>query len=155
MLLGPIKLIPSFSGVTRGTDVRFKRSVAIWGVVIASVLCAFVALSGETLLGRYRISIDAVRIAGGLVLMISALLAIFQKAQPPSPGTGTPTAVQLAASPVAVPGIVPPAGVQPCLRVLLLPREEGHVRPGSTREKKFCSCIRTDRSGQMPRRPTG
>ena len=96
MLLGPIKLIPSFSGVTRGTDVRFKRSVAIWGVVIASVLCAFVALSGETLLGRYRISIDAVRIAGGLVLMISALLAIFQKAQPPSPGTGTPTAVQLA-----------------------------------------------------------
>jgi multiple antibiotic resistance protein len=112
MLLGPIKLIPSFSGVTRGTDVRFKRSVAIWGVVIASVLCAFVALSGETLLGRYRISIDAVRIAGGLVLMISALLAIFQKAQPPSPGTGTPTAVQLAqlaASPVAVPGIVPPA----------------------------------------------
>ena len=96
MLLGPIKLIPSFSGVTRGTDVRFKRSVAIWGVVIASVLCAFVALSGETLLGRYRISIDAVRIAGGLVLMISALLAIFQKAQSPSPGTGTPTAVQLA-----------------------------------------------------------
>jgi multiple antibiotic resistance protein len=96
MLLGPIKLIPSFSGVTRGTDVRFKRSIAIWGVVIASVLCAFVALSGETLLGRYRISIDAVRIAGGLVLMISALLAIFQKAQPPNPGTGTPTAVQLA-----------------------------------------------------------
>ena len=79
MLLGPVKIIPPFAGLTQGADVRFKRDVAIRGAVIASVLCAFVALAGGTLLGKYRISIDAVRIAGGLVLLIAALQVIFQK----------------------------------------------------------------------------
>ena len=46
MLLGPIKLIPSFAGLTRGADARFKRDVAIRGVVIAAALCVFVALAG-------------------------------------------------------------------------------------------------------------
>ena len=78
MLLGPIKLIPSFAGLTRGADARFKRDVAIRGVVIAAALCVFVALAGGALLGKYRISIDALRIAGGLVLLIAALQVIFQ-----------------------------------------------------------------------------
>ena len=52
MLLGPVKLIPSFGGLTRGADRQFKRDVAIRGVVIASALCAFVALAGGTLLGK-------------------------------------------------------------------------------------------------------
>jgi multiple antibiotic resistance protein len=121
MLLGPIKLIPAFAGLTRGADGRFKRDVAIRGVVIASALCVFVALAGGTLLSKYRISIDALRIAGGLVLLIAALQVIFfQKAPPSSPGSGTPTAIQLAASPVAVPSIVPPAGVAAILIFMML-----------------------------------
>jgi multiple antibiotic resistance protein len=111
MLLGPVKLIPSFGGLTRGADRRFKRDVAIRGAVIASVLCAFVALAGGTLLGKYRISLDAVRISGGLVLLIAALQVMFRKAQSSSPSSGKLTAIQLAASPVAVPMIVPHAGV--------------------------------------------
>jgi len=111
MLLGPVKLIPSFGGLTRDADRQFKRDVAIRGVVVASALCAFVALAGGTLLGKYRISLDAVRISGGLVLLISALQIIFQKAHPSSPSSGKPAAIQLAVSPVAVPMIVPHAGV--------------------------------------------
>jgi multiple antibiotic resistance protein len=111
MLLGPIKLIPSFAGLTRGVDVRFKRELAIWGVVIASALCVLVALGGGAILSRYRISIDALRFAGGLVLLIAALQVIFRKAEYSSPSSGAPAAIQLAASPLAVPMIVPPAGV--------------------------------------------
>jgi multiple antibiotic resistance protein len=80
-------------------------------VVVASALCAFVALAGGTLLGKYRISLDAVRISGGLVLLIAALQVMFRKAQASSPGSGKPAAIQLAVSPVAVPMIVPHAGV--------------------------------------------
>jgi len=134
MLLGPIKLIPSFAGLTRGADARFKRDVAVRGVVIASALCVFVALAGGTLLGKYRISIDALRIAGGLVLLIAALQVIFQKAQPSSPGSGTPTAIQLAASPVAVPSIVPPAGVA----VILLFMMAAPQYPGITQAVAIC-----------------
>ena len=110
-LLGPVKLIPSFAGLTRGADGRFKRDVAIRGAVIASALCAFVALAGVILLRRYRISTDALRISGGLVMLIAALQVIFRKAEYSSPSSGAPAAIQLAASPLAVPMIVPPAGV--------------------------------------------
>lgn len=134
MLLGPVKLIPSFAGLTRGADVRFKRDVAIRGVVIALALCVFVALAGGTLVSKYRISIEALRIAGGLVLLIAGLQVIFQKAQPSSPGSGTPTALQLAASPVAVPGIVPPAGVAAILIGMMLAPEF----PGMTQAIAIC-----------------
>lgn len=101
------------------------------------MLCAFVALAGETLLGRFRISIDALRISGGLVLLIAALQAIFQKARPSRPGTGTPTAIQLAASPVAIPGIVPPAGVAAILIFTMLAPDN----PGMTQAVAICLAV--------------
>lgn len=126
MLLGPIKLIPAFAGLTQGSDVRLKRSVAIRGTVIAAALCGFVALIGATLLGKYRISLEALRISGGLVLLISALQVIFQRTQPTRPSSGTPSALQLAAAPVAVPMIVPPAGIAVILVcVMLAPQYPG------------------------------
>jgi len=134
MLLGPLKLIPAFGGLTRGADSRFKRNVAIRGVVVASVLCAFVALAGGTLLGKYRISLDAVRIAGGLVLLIAALQVMFRKAQSSSPSSGKPTAIQLAVSPVAVPMIVPHAGVAAILICMILAPEY----PGMTQAIAIC-----------------
>ena len=120
MLLGPAKLIPLFAGLTRGADARFKRDTAVRAAVIASVLCVFVALAGGALVSRYRISIDALRIAGGLVLLISGLQVIFQKAPHARPPSGTPNAMQLAVSPLAAPGIVPPAGVAAILICAML-----------------------------------
>jgi multiple antibiotic resistance protein len=137
MLLGPIKIIPAFAGLTQGAEGRFKRAVAVRGAVIASVLCAFVALAGGALLGKYRISIDAVRLAGGLVLLIAALRGIFQKTQPTSPGSGTVKAIQLAASPVAVPTIVPPAGVAAILIFMMIAPQY----PGMTQAVAICLAI--------------
>jgi multiple antibiotic resistance protein len=71
MLLGPVKLIPSFAGLTRGADARFKRDVAIRGVAVASALLVFLALAGGTLLSKYQIFLEALRIAAGLVLLIA------------------------------------------------------------------------------------
>jgi multiple antibiotic resistance protein len=137
MLLGPIKLIPSFAAITKGADLQFKRSVAIRSALIASVLCAFVALVGGALLGKYRISIDAVRISGGLVLLLAALQVIFPRAQSPNPIAGTPTAIQLAASPVATPSIVPPAGVAAILIFMMLAPQY----PGMTQAVAICLTI--------------
>lgn len=111
MLLGPAKIIGPFAELTRGVDTKFKRDVAIRGAVIAASICTFAALAAGILLNRYRISLDGLRVSGGLVLMISALETIFRKDEHPGPRVGTPTAIQLAASPIAVPLIVPPAGV--------------------------------------------
>jgi multiple antibiotic resistance protein len=126
MLLGPIKLIASFARVTQDMDPGLKRSIAVRSSLIASALCAFIALAGDTVLVRYHISIDALRIAAALVLLISALQVIFPHPQPAAPASGAPATLQLAASPVAVPGIVPPAGVAAILIfTMLAPRYPG------------------------------
>jgi multiple antibiotic resistance protein len=119
MLLGPLKIIHPFAGLTHGTDLRFKRAVAVRGALIATALCFFVALAGAALLGKYRIQVDAVRIAGGLVLLLAALKGIFTKPAPPTPLSGSVTPGQLAFSPVAVPIIVPHAGVAALLIFVL------------------------------------
>ena len=35
----------------KGADVQYKRKVAVWSVVIAALLCLFVAVAGGALLG--------------------------------------------------------------------------------------------------------
>ena len=137
MLLGPVKLIPSFAGLTRGADVRFKRNVAIWGAVIASVLCAFVALAGGTLLGKYRISIDAVRFAGGLVLLISALQVIFRKGHSSNPVSGKPPRSNSPPRRLPFRCIVPPAGVAAILICMMLAPQY----PGMMQAVAICLAI--------------
>lgn len=137
MLLGPVKLIPAFAGLTKGADPRFKRKVAIWGFLIASALCAFVVLAGRFLLDNYHISLAALRIAGGLVLLIAALLLTFQGAQQSNADPDQASALQLAASPIAVPAIVPPAGVAAILICVLLTPQF----PGSELALAICLVI--------------
>ena len=137
MLLGPVKLIPAFAGLTRGADSRFKRDVAVRGVVIASVLCAFVALAGGTLLAKYHITLEALRISAGLVLLIAALHIIFKVAEPSSANAGTLSAMRLAVSPVATPMIVPPAGVAAILICIMLAPQY----PGGAQAVAICLAI--------------
>lgn len=122
MLLGPIKIIPPFLDLTRNVDVHLKRALAIRASLIASTLVLFVALVGSTLLDRYQVSFNALRIAGGLVLVMAAMNTIFRKPQP-AEARPDATVLQLAASPLAIPVIVPPAGVAAILIFVMLTPE--------------------------------
>jgi multiple antibiotic resistance protein len=119
MLLGPIKIIPAFGTLTRDADIQFKRALAIRGCLIASALVLLVALLGSTLLDKYHISFNALRIGGGLVLVIAALNTIFH---PAASVQSSPQAslMQIAASPLAIPVIVPPAGIAAVLIFTML-----------------------------------
>jgi multiple antibiotic resistance protein len=125
MLLGPIKIIPVFVALTRDADLKFKRELATRGSLIAVGLVLFTVLLGSTLLDKYHISFNALRIAGGLVLIIAALNTIFRPA-PDTLSKPNASVLQLAASPLAVPAIVPPAGVAALLIfIMLAPEYEG------------------------------
>lgn len=119
MLLGPIKIIPTFAALTRDRDTAFKRALALRAAVIAATLVVFVALAGGSLLDRYHISLNALRMGGSLVLVLSALNTIFGKPLPVEADPKTPI-WQLAAAPVAIPAIVPPAGVAAILIFVML-----------------------------------
>jgi multiple antibiotic resistance protein len=130
VLLGPIKLIPAFAAITRDADEAFRKTLAIRGTLIAAVVMAGVALAGSGLVAKYRISLDALRIAGGLVLLLAALGAILS---PPPPlaavRPNTPPA-QLAVSPLTIPIIVPPAGIAAILIFVTLASESPGTYPG-------------------------
>ncbi len=110
LLLGPIKLIFPFAAATQKCDRRFKRQVALQATLIATLIVVLIALVGGSLLLRYRITYDSLRLAGGLVLLLSALNSIFTKPQPRETPTTQPTVRQLAIS-MATPVIVTPVGV--------------------------------------------
>lgn len=126
MLLGPIKVIPAFAKLTHDTEPEFRRSVAIWSAVLATVICAFVAFAAQSLATKYRLSVEAVQITGGLVLLISALNTIFPRHQPAVSAGAKPTPIQLALSAIATPVIVPPAGIAAIMIFVMLAPE----RPG-------------------------
>lgn len=126
LTLGPVKIIPAFAKLTQSMPLKFKREVALKGILIATAMCLYVALLGEGILRNYEISLEALEIAGGLILLISALIAIFPILQPPNPSRSQPTALQLAIAPVASPIVVPPVGVAAILIfIMLAPRYPG------------------------------
>jgi multiple antibiotic resistance protein len=126
MLLGPLKLIPGFLKLTRETDRSFKRELAIKASLIASATVAFAVVAGTEASARLGISIDAVRLAGGLVLLVSALNILFPRPETPQMEAFKPNALQLAVSPLAMPMIVPPAGIAAILIfVMLAPNNPG------------------------------
>jgi multiple antibiotic resistance protein len=118
--LGPTKTIPVFYIATRTADWRTVLALAAKSTLIATAIVLFVALSASGTLATWQVSIEAVEIAGGIVLALAAVKTLT------SPSFGDAQTVAAAASdskqstswmgrpvlaPLAVPGIVPPVGI--------------------------------------------
>lgn len=126
LTLGPIKIIPAFAKLTQAMELKFKRELAIKGIAIATAICLYVFLLGRNLVEKYHLSLEAIQIAGGLVLLISALNTIFPTAKLTKAPESQPNALKLAITPVVTPMIVPPVGVAAILIfVVLAPRYPG------------------------------
>jgi len=111
MLVGPLKVIPGFMTLTHGRDRRFMREVAIQASLIASFIVLCVAVAGKQMVAQYEISVEALRFAAGLILLLSALQTTFRNSDQAPAEYANRATLQLAMSPVAIPMIVPPAGV--------------------------------------------
>ena len=79
VVIDPIGLTPMFIALTQDTDGRHRRVVAIRSCVIAFGLLTLFAFFGEAVLGFIGISMPAFRIAGGILLFITALDMLFER----------------------------------------------------------------------------
>ncbi|WP_121629948.1 MarC family protein [Tropicibacter alexandrii] len=79
VVIDPIGLAPIFIALTQGTDARHRRTVALRAVTIAFILLTLFAFFGEAVLGFIGISMPAFRIAGGILLFITALDMLFER----------------------------------------------------------------------------
>ena len=111
LLLGPIRLIPAFVRLTHDADRGFKRAAALRSILIAAAICAFVVLTGKSLVDKYELSLESLEIAGGLLLLLSAIKVIFPGPALPESKATSHTPMQFAISPLATPTIMSPMGV--------------------------------------------
>jgi multiple antibiotic resistance protein len=81
IIIDPMGLAPLFLALTNGMTTAQRRAVAIRACLIGGALMLAFLLLGEALLGFIGISMSAFRIAGGVLLFLTALEMLFQKRQ--------------------------------------------------------------------------
>lgn len=79
VIIDPIGLVPLFAAITQGMTDKQRRSIALRACGIAIGLLALFGVAGEAVLGFVGISMAAFRIAGGLLLFLTALEMLFER----------------------------------------------------------------------------
>ncbi len=79
VVVDPVGLAPLFVALTQGLDKQHRRAIAIRACLIGAGLLTLFGLLGEAVLGFVGISMPAFRIAGGILLFLTALDMLFER----------------------------------------------------------------------------
>jgi multiple antibiotic resistance protein len=71
--VGPLKALIVFATLTANAEPDFRREVANRTVTIAAIVSLVFAVAGEVFLQLFHISLPALKIAGGIILLLFAL----------------------------------------------------------------------------------
>lgn len=128
--IGPLDVAAMFAALTANQTAQQKRSVAIRGSLIGTVILVTFALIGELLLAGLGISLAALRIAGGVLLLLIGIDMVFART---SGGTSTTDEEErealakpdISVFPLATPLIAGPGAMGAA--ILLMANQEGNV----------------------------
>lgn len=81
VVIDPIGLMPLFAALTQGQSNAQRRAIAVRAIVTGFGLLLLFGLFGEAVLGFIGISMPAFRIAGGILLFLTALDMLFSRRQ--------------------------------------------------------------------------
>ncbi|MDT8421870.1 MAG: MarC family protein [Desulfuromonadales bacterium] len=84
--IGPIDVAAMFAAMTPNASSSFRRSMAIRGTLVASLILLLFALVGDLLLQSLGISLAALKMAGGILLLLIGIDMVFARS---SGGTST------------------------------------------------------------------
>lgn len=114
VVIDPIGTTPIFVALTQGMPRRRRRAIAIRACVIGLSILTLFGLLGEEVLGFVGISMPAFRIAGGLLLFLTALEMLFgrrtQRRQDQAPDDSGPDD-DPSVFPLAIPLLSGPGGI--------------------------------------------
>jgi len=79
VVIDPPGCAPIFASLTNGASPVFRRAMAIRATVVAGIILLVFALVGEEFLKMLGVSLDAFRIAGGVMLFLIALEMVFER----------------------------------------------------------------------------
>ena len=116
VVIDPPGCAPIFASLTAGAEPHERRSQAIRAVLIATAILLFFAVLGEDLLHALGVSLDAFRIAGGIMLFLIAFDMVFERRTQRREDRaqkiiGTPEVEDVSAFPMAIPMIAGPGTI--------------------------------------------
>tara|TARA_Y100000389_G_C17413712_1_gene492430 strand:+ start:865 stop:1494 length:630 start_codon:yes stop_codon:yes gene_type:complete len=79
VIIDPPGCAPIFATLTRGTSRKHQVEMAFKSVFIAAIILSGFAYAGEFIFSKLGISLDSLRIAGGIMLFIIGLNMVFEK----------------------------------------------------------------------------
>lgn len=116
VVIDPIGLTPIYIALMQGTTPAHRRRVALRACTIAFILLTLFAFFGEAVLGFIGIGMPAFRIAGGILLFLTALDMLFERRTKRRQGQGNeedmadpsvfPIAIPLIAGPGAIASMI-------------------------------------------------
>lgn len=77
--IDPLGVAPIFAGLTAGSDMAYRRRMAFKAVITVTIVLFLFAILGKAFLGSLGITLDAFRVAGGLLLLLIAIDMVFEK----------------------------------------------------------------------------
>lgn len=130
--IGPADLVLVFAALTEKQNTAERRATALRGTLIALGILLFFAVFGEPLLRLFGITLPALRIAGGILLLLISIDMVFARH---SGGTGTTPEEEsearqrgdISVFPLATPLIAGPGAIS---AVILLTTAEGAFTAG-------------------------
>lgn len=84
--IGPADLLLVFAALTQKSTQAERRAMALRGTLIATAILMFFAVFGDAMLKLFGITLPALRIAGGVLLLLISIDMVFARH---SGGTGT------------------------------------------------------------------
>lgn len=113
--IDPIGNVPLFLGLTAGMTAAVRRSIAIRANSIALGILLLFAITGTVILDAIGITIDAFRIAGGVLLFVTAFEMIYghrqERREEASNVVAAERAANIAVFPLALPLLAGPGTI--------------------------------------------
>jgi multiple antibiotic resistance protein len=110
--IGPIDTAAVFLTLTRRSAASHRRVMAMRGTLIGGGILVLFALLGDDLLGLLDISLAAVRVGGGILLLLFSIRLVLGEEEPPAAGELVGTADRdIAVFPLALPLIASPGAI--------------------------------------------
>jgi multiple antibiotic resistance protein len=109
--IGPLKALIVYASLTAEADVDFRRQVAIKTVRTAAIVSLVFVLAGEILLRIFHVSLPALKIAGGIILLLFAIGMVMGGGHGDDEGKSKGLSLDIAVYPLAIPMMATPQGL--------------------------------------------
>ncbi|MGH6919773.1 MAG: MarC family protein [Geminicoccaceae bacterium] len=109
--IGPLKALIVYASLTAEADVEFRREVAVRTVKTAAIVSLVFVLAGEILLGIFHVSLPALKIAGGIILLLFAIGMVMGGGHGDEEGKPKSLSLDIAVYPLAIPMMATPQGL--------------------------------------------